>query len=119
MAVCWPVAWMDAQHRLREIMPLCALLPGAAQGACPGYCRLRSGSPGKAFTPRPGNNLISSRLTHQLLEQSKSIFHAILADHKSAQLVLGVNAFRDQAVFGGNDIPRQILAPGIARQVQR
>ncbi|MDM4275661.1 hypothetical protein, partial [Klebsiella oxytoca] len=31
------VARTDAQHRLREIMPLCALLPGAAQGACPGY----------------------------------------------------------------------------------
>ena len=81
------------------------------------YARL--GSPGKAFTPRPGNNVSSYRLTHQLLEQRKGVFHTILADHKSAQLVFGVNAFRDQAVFGGNDMPRQILAPGIARQVQR
>ncbi|HCL6545457.1 TPA: hypothetical protein N2Q30_002221, partial [Klebsiella oxytoca] len=28
----------DAQHRLREILPHCALLPGAALNApCPGY----------------------------------------------------------------------------------
>ncbi|AFN34033.1 hypothetical protein A225_4818 [Klebsiella michiganensis E718] len=38
-------------------MPLCAQLPGAAQSACPGYCRLSSGSPGKAFTPRPGKTV--------------------------------------------------------------
>ncbi|MDM4413537.1 hypothetical protein, partial [Klebsiella oxytoca] len=31
------VAGTDAQHRLREIMPHCTLLPGAAPGACPGY----------------------------------------------------------------------------------
>ncbi|HFP9352438.1 TPA: hypothetical protein ACHOZH_004110, partial [Klebsiella michiganensis] len=29
-AVCGPVAQADAQHRLREIQPCCALLPGAA-----------------------------------------------------------------------------------------
>ena len=36
-AVCGMVARTDAQHRLREILPLCTLLPGAAQSACPGY----------------------------------------------------------------------------------
>ncbi len=36
-AVCHTVARTDAQHRLRGIMPNCALLPGAAQSACPGY----------------------------------------------------------------------------------
>ena len=30
------VARTDAQHRLREILPLCALLPGAARCALPG-----------------------------------------------------------------------------------
>ncbi|MFM0932430.1 hypothetical protein, partial [Klebsiella oxytoca] len=34
--VCGLVARTDAQHRLREIVPLCALLPGAAQSALPG-----------------------------------------------------------------------------------
>ncbi|MFP0536844.1 hypothetical protein, partial [Klebsiella oxytoca] len=34
---CW-VARTDAQHRLREILPHCAPLPGAALNApCPGY----------------------------------------------------------------------------------
>ncbi len=38
IAVCGAVARTDAQHRLREIQPLCALLPGAAPDApCPGY----------------------------------------------------------------------------------
>ncbi|GJK90125.1 hypothetical protein TUM17569_12140 [Klebsiella oxytoca] len=37
IAVCDPLARTDAQHRLREMMPLCAMLPGAAPGACPGY----------------------------------------------------------------------------------
>ncbi len=36
-AACHTVARTDAQHRLRGIMPNCALLPGAAQSACPGY----------------------------------------------------------------------------------
>ncbi|EIX9053226.1 MULTISPECIES: hypothetical protein [Klebsiella] len=37
-AVCGPVARTDAPHRLREIHPLCAMLPGAALNApCPGY----------------------------------------------------------------------------------
>ena len=36
-AVCHTVARTNAQHRLRGIMPHCALLPGAAQSACPGY----------------------------------------------------------------------------------
>ena len=37
-AVCGPVARTDAQHRLRETLPLRARLPGAARNApCPGY----------------------------------------------------------------------------------
>ncbi|WP_185953432.1 hypothetical protein, partial [Klebsiella oxytoca] len=37
-AVCCWVARTDAQHRLREILPHCAPLPGAALNApCPGY----------------------------------------------------------------------------------
>ncbi len=36
-AVCGMVSRTDVQHRLREILPLCTLLPGAAQSACPGY----------------------------------------------------------------------------------
>ncbi|EPS5423502.1 hypothetical protein ACVE5V_002940, partial [Klebsiella michiganensis] len=37
-AFCGPAARTDAQHRLREIQPLCAMLPGAALDApCPGY----------------------------------------------------------------------------------
>ncbi|WP_222702871.1 hypothetical protein, partial [Klebsiella oxytoca] len=36
--VCGPVARTDAPHRLRETLPLCALLPGAALNApCPDY----------------------------------------------------------------------------------
>ncbi|MBA7933221.1 hypothetical protein HV127_18550 [Klebsiella sp. RHBSTW-00215] len=43
---CDLVARTDAQHRLREMVLFCAMLPGAAQGACPGYgsttvCRVR------------------------------------------------------------------------------
>ncbi|WP_227629838.1 hypothetical protein, partial [Klebsiella oxytoca] len=65
-AVCCWVARTDAQHRLREILPHCAPLTGAALNApCPGYrftavCkpvtptihhRLRTGSPHDSSPP--------------------------------------------------------------------
>ncbi len=57
--VAGPVARTDAQHRLREITPLCALFPGAALNApCPGYgftARCRSGSPNRCAASPPGN----------------------------------------------------------------
>ncbi|MBZ7588070.1 hypothetical protein FML14_05245 [Klebsiella oxytoca] len=109
------------KRRFREIMPLCALLPGAAQSACPGYrltalcdpvartdaqhrlretlsstgsdslpgggakrlpglqvnSPLRSRSPGKAFTPRPG-------------KMSEEIFKS----HPRAVAFIGITAFR-------------------------
>ncbi|OUG38254.1 hypothetical protein AZ036_005522, partial [Klebsiella michiganensis] len=52
------VARTDAQHRLRGIMSLCALLPGAAQSALPGLRvlhRLRDGSPDRCAASPPGN----------------------------------------------------------------
>ena len=47
-AVCHPVARTDAQHRLRGIMPNCALLPGAAQAPA------RATGPPPPAIPSPG-----------------------------------------------------------------
>ena len=53
------VARTDAQHRLREIRPLCTLLPRAARCACPGYgftAVCGSGSPDRCAASPPGNS---------------------------------------------------------------
>ncbi|STV70357.1 Uncharacterised protein [Klebsiella michiganensis] len=53
------VARTDAQHRLREIRPLCTVLPRAARCACPGYgftAVCGSGSPDRCAASPPGNS---------------------------------------------------------------
>lgn len=57
--------------------------------------------------------------TYQLFEQRKGFLHFVFADHKGAQLVFGIHAFRHQPLFGGYDVPRQIVAAGVAGQMQR
>ncbi|MBZ6569573.1 hypothetical protein FMJ68_12875 [Klebsiella grimontii] len=55
-AVCGQVARTDARHRLRDLSPG---FPGGGAKRLPGlrvHRSLRSRSPGKAFTPRPGKN---------------------------------------------------------------
>ncbi|STR19915.1 Uncharacterised protein [Klebsiella oxytoca] len=53
------VARTDAQYRLREILPLCALLPGRRDALCPGYgftAVCGSGSPDRCAASPPGNS---------------------------------------------------------------
>ena len=74
-------------------IPVQNLYPGQVSRR-PAKYRRRICSPGKAFTPPPGNNARSGSLTYQLFEQCKGLFHSLLADHKSTQLACCPAALR-------------------------
>ena len=82
------VARTDAQHRLREILPLCALLPGAARCALPGLQVLaiwRFCSPDKALAAIRETSSTAPFLRALCINHPVQPRHHDRHDHRDAQ----------------------------------